>query len=39
MSHQISRRGGLLVCDDLKETDRVEMAGHCVCYLKGELQL
>ena len=39
VSHQISRRGGLLVCDALKETDRVEMAGHCVCYLKGELQL
>ena len=39
VSHQISRRGGVLVCDDLKETDRVEMAGRCVCYLKGELQL
>ena len=39
VSHQISRRGGLLICDDLKEQDRVEMAGHCVCYLKGQLQL
>ena len=29
----------VLICDDLKATDRVEMAGKCVCYLKGELQL
>ncbi len=39
VSHQISRRGGVLICDDLKETDRVEMAGKCVCYLQGELML
>ena len=39
VSHQISRRGGVLICDDLKEDDRVEMAGKCVCYLQGELQL
>lgn len=39
VSHQISRRGGVLVCDDLKDANRVEMAGRCVCYLKGELQL
>ena len=39
VSHQISRRGGVLVCDDLKDSDRVEMAGKCVCYLKGEIQL
>ena len=24
---------------DLKDDDRVEMAGKCVCYLQGELQL
>lgn len=38
-SHQLSRRGGILICDDLKDADRVEMAGKCVCYLQGELFL
>lgn len=39
VSHQLSRRGGVLICDDLKAQDRVEMAGKCACYLQGELML
>ena len=30
---------GVYQIDDLKETDRVEMAGKCACYLQGEIQL
>jgi len=39
ISHQVSKRGGILTCKDIKENDRVEMSGKCVCYLIGELQL
>lgn len=39
VSHQLSKRGAVFICEDLKASDRVEMAGKGVCYLVGELQL
>lgn len=38
-SLQLSKRGAKFICKDLKEQDRVEMAGKGVCYLIGELQI
>lgn len=34
-ARQISARGGELLCE-LRD-ERVHMAGHCVCYLRGEI--
>lgn len=34
---QLSARGGVLYCKDIKE--RVEIGGEAVCYLKGEIQI
>jgi predicted PhzF superfamily epimerase YddE/YHI9 len=34
---QLSRRGGELWCRDAG--DRVTMSGHCVFYMKGEIQV
>jgi PhzF family phenazine biosynthesis protein len=39
VSHQVSKRSGILTCKDIKENERVEMSGKGVCYLIGELQL
>jgi PhzF family phenazine biosynthesis protein len=34
---QLSKRGGILYCE--QKGDRVSMSGHCVFYMKGEIEI
>lgn len=38
-AHQVSKRGGELWCKDIPGAGRVEIAGHAVTYLRGDIQI
>jgi predicted PhzF superfamily epimerase YddE/YHI9 len=37
VAHQVSQRGGELLCEDLGA--RVALSGRCVLYLEGEIRV